>query len=256
MSEQPPWSPYERQHPGQYQGQPFYQGQPPPGGQAPNPAPDHGSGLQPPRRRKPHLVRDILILAGIGALVAVGIVISVISSHGSGASVTPSTRSPAAGSTASQAVGSATTPAAAHKVAHAASVGSYFDVRDGSGHTYRVTLVKIIDPAKGANKFNTPERGNRLVGAVFSVKALSGSPRDENANADAVIIGSNGQTYTFDIRRIAGYTNFSQGMIHVDQHETTSGVVTFQLPDGIKVMKIQWTAGRGLGSAVQWNVRR
>ena len=254
MSEQPPWSPYEQQHPSQYQGQPFYQGQPLPGGQAPDPGPGHGSGSPFPPRRKRHLVRNIL--AGIGAVVVVGIVISIISSHGSGVSTTPSDSSPTAGSTASPAAGSTATRAAAHRVAHAVSVGSYFDVQDSNGHTYRVTLVKIIDPAKSANKANTPDRGNRLVGAVFRIKALSGSPRDENADADAVVIGSNGQTYTFDIRRIAGYTNFSQGMIHVAQHETTTGAVTFQLPDGIKVMKVQWTAGRGLGSTVQWNERR
>lgn len=253
MSEQPSWSPPGQQDPGQYhgqlhcQGQLPYRGQPygPPGDQVPYPGRGDSHGRKHHARQKRHLVRNIL--AGIGAFVVVGIVISVISSHGSGVSTTPSGRSSTAGST----VGSA----AAHKAA-LASVGSYFDVQDGHGDTYRVTLVKVIDPAKSANQANAPASGDRLIGAVFTIKALSGSPRDENANTDAAAIGSNGQTYTFSLRIIAGYTNFSEGVIHVAQRKTTTGVVTFQVPDGIKVMKVQWTAGRGFASTVLWIVRR
>jgi hypothetical protein len=34
------------------------------------------------------------------------------------------------------------------------------------------------------------------------------SPKDEDADNDAAIVGSNGQTYTPDLSSIAGYTNF------------------------------------------------
>jgi hypothetical protein len=186
------------------------------------------------------------ILAGIGAVVLAGIVIGALSSHSSGVSTTPS------GSTAS--AGPASSPAATAKAA-VARVGSYFDVQDGSGDTYRVTLVKIIDPAQGASEFDTPDNGKRFVGAVFTIKALSGSPQDEDANNDAAAIGSNGQTYTADIYDIAGYTNFSNGAIHVAQGETTTGAVVFQVPDGIKVTKVQWSSASGFGSTVQWDVR-
>ena len=85
------------------------------------------------------MVRNIL--AGIGAVIVAGIVIGVLASHsGSGVSTTPS------GSTSG--VSSASSPAAIHK-ATVAPVGSYFDVQDGSGDTYRVTMVKVIDPGIG-----------------------------------------------------------------------------------------------------------
>jgi hypothetical protein len=253
MSEQPPWNPYgQQQDEGQYPGQPPYQGQPyqgqlygPPGGQVPYPGPGYGYGPQPPPRRKRHLVRNIL--AGIGAVVVAGIVIGALSSHGSGVSTAPSGSSSAAGS--------ASSPAAAAKAA-LARVGSYFDVQDSSGDTYRVTLVKVIDPAKGADEFSTADNGKRLVGAVFTIKALSGSPQNEDADNDAALVGSNGQTYNFDVASIAGYTDFSSGTIHVAQGETTTGAVTFQVPDGVKVAKVQWTAGSGFGSTVQWDVSR
>jgi hypothetical protein len=228
-----------------YQGQP-YQDQPygPPGSQQPFPPPGYGYGPQPPRRKR-HLVRNIL--AGIGATVVAIIAIGAISSHGDGVSTTPSGNS--------STVGSASSPAATHQ-ATVARVGSYFDVQDFSGDAYRVTLVKVIDPARGADEFSTPDNGKRFVGAVFRVKALKGSPQDEDANNDAVIVGSNGQSYTADFDRIAGYTNFADGVIHVAQGETITGAVTFQVPDHVKVAEIQWGASSNFGSVVQWNVSR
>ena len=144
-----------------------------------------------------------------------------------------------------------------HRLANRAAparIGSYFDVQDVSGDTYQVTLVKVIDPAQGADQFTTPDSGKRFVAAVFRIKALRGSPQDEDANNDAVIVGSNGQSYTADFSDIAGYTNFDNGTIHVAQGDTETGSVTFQVPEGVKAARVQWTPG-AFGSAVQWNVR-
>jgi hypothetical protein len=133
-------------------------------------------------------------------------------------------------------------------------VGSSFELKDGSGDTYRVTLTKVIDPAKGKNEFAMPGPGKRFVGLVFQVKALTGSPKDEDANNDAVVIGGNGQTYSADFAGIAGYTNFTHGAIHVSQGKTVTGSVTFQLPNDDTVSAVKWTALSGFGSTVEWNV--
>jgi hypothetical protein len=133
-------------------------------------------------------------------------------------------------------------------------VGSRFDLQDGSGDTYRVTLVKVIDPARGADQFSSPDTGKRFVGLVFRIKALTGSPQNEDANNDAVLAGGNGQIYSADFDDIAGYTNFDSGSIHVAQGDTVTGAVTFQVPDGVTVSKVQWSALSGFGSMVEWNV--
>lgn len=194
----------------------------------------------PPPRKKRHWVRNIFL--GFVGLIVLIIVIAVATS-GNGVSTKPS--------------GQAATPQAsgsASAAPKAASVGAYFDVKDESGDTYRVTLDKIIDPAQGADEFSTPDNGTRFVGAVFTIKAISGSPQDEDANNDAALVGSNGQTYNFDIASIAGYTDFSNGQINVAQGDTATGAVTFQVPTGVKVSKVQWSTSSGFGSTVQWNV--
>jgi ABC-type uncharacterized transport system ATPase component len=68
-------------------------------------------------------------------------------------------------------------------------------------------------------------------------------------------VGSNGQTYTSDASSIAGYTDFSNGQINVAQGDSTKGAVTFQVPTGVKVSKVQWSASSGFGSTSQWTVR-
>ena len=134
------------------------------------------------------------------------------------------------------------------------NVGSQFDLKDGSGDTYRVTLVKVIDPAQGADQFSSPDSGKRFVGLVFTIKALSGSPQNEDANNDAVLVGGNGQNYSADFDGIAGYTNFDSGTIHAAQGDTVTGAVTFQVPDGVPVSTVQWSALSGFGSMVEWDV--
>lgn len=185
-------------------------------------------------------------MIGIGALIVVIVIVSVATSGG-GVSTTPS------GTTAG-AQPSTSSSAAASKAA-VAGVASYFDVQDASGDTYRVTLTKVLDPAQGADEFSTPDHGKRFVGAVFTVKAMSGSPKDEDADIDAAAIGSNGQTYTADFDAIKGYTNFNDGSINVAEGDTATGAVTFQVPTGVKVSKVQWTAGGGFGSTVQWSAK-
>ena len=134
-------------------------------------------------------------------------------------------------------------------------LGSQFDLKDASGDAYRVTLVKIIDPARGADQFSSPDSGKRFVGLVFKIEALTGSPQNEDANNDAVLVGGNGQNYSADFDGIAGYTNLASGTIHVAQGDTVTGAVTFQVPDEVTVSKIQWSALSGFGSTVEWDVR-
>ena len=112
----------------------------------------------------------------------------------------------------------------------------------------------MIDPAPGADQFTTAGNGDRFVGAVFTITGISGT-LSEDANNDATLVGSNGQTYTADFDSIAGYTNFNSGMYNVSAGENSVGAVTFQLPLTVQVTKIEWSANGGFGGApAEWLV--
>jgi hypothetical protein len=133
-------------------------------------------------------------------------------------------------------------------------VGTVYAVTDQGGGKMSVTLTQVIDPAQGSDQFTTPDNGNRFVGAVFSIKGISGTFSDD-ANNDATLIGSNGQTYSTDFNSIAGYTNFNSGEYNVSPGENSVGAVTFQVPRTVKVAKIEWSASGGFGGApAEWLV--
>ena len=165
------------------------------------------SQQKPPQRKKRHWARNIFL--GIIGLIALIIVIAVVRSGGGG-STTPS------GTT------GAPSPSVAH-VAAPARLGSYLDVQDSAGDTYEVALTKIIDPAHSTDRI-TPDNGKRFVGAVFTIKAISGyGPQQEDAENAAALVGSGGQIYIPDIIPIIGYTDFAVGEIDAAPGESTTG---------------------------------
>jgi hypothetical protein len=218
----------------------------PPAGQPPYPGPGHthGHGPRPPRFRfsrfgRRHPFRGVLI--ALGLFIVFGFVVRNLTTSHNAVPITP--------------FPSASGSLATGLQAQPGKVGSPFDLRDGHGNTYRVTMVKVIDPARGADQSSSPDAGKRFVGLVFRIRALTGSPQNEDADSNAVLVGGNGQTYSADYSDgIAGYTNFDSGSIHVAQGNTVTGAVTFQVPDGVTISKIQWSALSGFGSMVEWNV--
>jgi hypothetical protein len=150
------------------------------------------------------------------------------------------------------AAGTSSKPAPSSASSLSGPIDTTYTVTDQSGNEMSVTLTQVIDPAQGADQFTTPHSGNRFVGAVFSVKGINGTFSDD-ANNDATLIGSNGQTYTADFDSIAGYTNFNNGEYNVSAGEGSVGAVTFQVPLAVTVTKIEWSANGGLGGApAEW----
>ena len=71
---------------------------------------------------------------------------------------------------------------------------------------------------------------------MFTIQGITGSSSDD-ANNDATLIGSNGQTYTAGFNAIAGYTNFNNGDYTVSAGDNSVGAVTFQVPVAVTVAK-------------------
>lgn len=198
------------------------------------------SQQKPPQRKKRHWARNIFL--GIIGVIALIIVIALATSGG--VSIAPSV-----------ATDTPSSPSATH-VAAPVRLGSYLNVQDSSGDTYEVALTKIIDPAHSTDRI-TPDNGKRFVGAVFTIKVISGEgPQQVDAEDDAALVGSDRQTYIPDIIAIAGYTDFAVGEVHAVPGESTTGAVTFQVPAGVKVSKVQWStfSSFGVRSTVQWSV--
>jgi hypothetical protein len=207
-------------------------GQPPSG-----PGYTYGYGPRRPRFRRRFPIRALIVL---GLFIAFGFAVRGLTSHHEPVSATVSPPASVGLHTGLQAPPGA--------------VGATFTLDDGTGSAYRVTLVKTIDPARGADQAGPPDSGKRFVGLVFTIRALSGDLQGEDANNDAVLVGAGGQKYPAALSGIAGYTNFNHGAIQAAPGETVTGAVAFQVPDGVTVSTIQWTALSGFGPMAEWTV--
>jgi hypothetical protein len=136
-----------------------------------------------------------------------------------------------------------------------AGLGASFDTRDGSGITYRVRLDLIVDPATAAGRSAAPRHGTRLVGVVFTIKAISGRLRREHAGQLATVVGSNGKTYVPGDSPIAGYAGFRNRQINIARGASETGAVAVQMPSGVTVSMVRWSAASGSGSMITWPVR-
>jgi len=137
----------------------------------------------------------------------------------------------------------------------AEKIGQGFTITTVSGTRYLVYLTKVIDPAQGADSVTIPDKGQRFVGLVFTLKGVSGTSSG-NSNSNATLTASNGLTYQADFQSIKGWTNFGNGEFHTNPGTRLVGAVTFQIPAGVKVTEVQWSATGGFGgTSATWAVR-
>ena len=196
-------------------------------------------GPQHPRpQKKSHRVRNTVL--GVFGVIVI-IVVILVATSGGGGSPAPSGTSGGQARVRPSALRSPTT-----------GVGASFNARDGRGHIYQLRLDLVMDPVQGAARPAAAKHGMRLVGVVFTVKAVRGNPRNLKAARDAVIIGSDGKTYTPGAGAIPGYANFGHGLIRVAPGASMTGALAFQMPAGVAVSRVRWSAAPG--SAIQWPV--
>jgi len=133
-------------------------------------------------------------------------------------------------------------------------IGTSFTDTDDSNNVMDVKLTHVIDPARGSNEFETPDNGKRFVGVKFALTGKSGTFNDD-ANSDATLIGSDGQSYTADFGDIEGCTNFNAGEFTVSPGTHSVGCVVFQVPASARVKSVQWNSNLFGGTPATWTVK-
>jgi hypothetical protein len=145
-------------------------------------------------------------------------------------------------------------PAVSRSPSAAAQVGATLGVSDSSGTKLDVTVEKVIDPASGANQYSNPASGKHFVGVKLHVKNKAATSYQNNANNETTIVLSTGKTGHADYNPIAGCGNFDNGQIKLASGASSTGCVTFQVPNGQKVTKIRYGNTVFPGNTAQWRV--
>jgi hypothetical protein len=136
-------------------------------------------------------------------------------------------------------------------------VGTAFTVttQDDSGGAvvYDVTLDQVVQHAQLTSYETLASPGDHMAAARFTVKGVTGQATDD-ANNDAVAIGSDSTEYPFSDNGVASGPNFASGTWSAGPGETVSGWVAFELPAGVTVASVQWSPGSFSGSHATWTV--
>lgn len=122
------------------------------------------------------------------------------------------------------------------------------------GHSkYDVTLVSVVEPARPLSEYLGPPAGHHLAAAQFRITAVT--EVNENSTLSASAIGSDEHAYTASLMEAAEGTNFAHGSVRLQPGASIAGWVPFEVPEGVRLSKVRWSPGAGLGSKpAEWVV--
>ena len=214
---------YGQQQP--YPGQPQYAPGPPPQG----------------RRRKRHVVRNVL--AGVGGLVVVIIGISVAANGGHSVKTAGTT------GTSGQTAAAAQAPATAR-------VGSAITLSgNDSGEKMAVTVTKVISSVSPGDEFTSAPAGDRLYAVQFRLDDTGSAAYSDSPSNGAAVVDSSGQSYQSSMTdTAAGCTSFP-ATENIAPGASGLGCIVFEVPKAAKITGVQFTLDSGMGPQTgQWDV--
>ena len=143
-------------------------------------------------------------------------------------------------------------PAAPSLASSSASgaIGATFTAH-GPGTACRIGLAMVTQQATLGAYESLMTAGDHIAAAEFTVTGKTGLASDDPDLA-AVAMGSNGAIYLPDDKDLAAGAGF-QGQFTIGRGQSRAGWVTFELPPGVAVTRIQWRPAFGTG-ALTWTV--
>lgn len=123
-------------------------------------------------------------------------------------------------------------------ITSAPTLGATEIVADSNGNKLTVQAISIVDPAKLSDEFNQPKSGHRLVAVNLELVNKSSAIIQDDALSDTSVVGSDNQTYQPSFGTISGCTDVNSGQFTLTSNSTSSGCVTFDIPDAVKVARI------------------
>jgi hypothetical protein len=123
---------------------------------------------------------------------------------------------------------------------------------NGENTVYTVTLVQVEQQATLGQYGTLTDGSDHVTAAEFTITGKTGESSDD-ANSDAVAVGTNGQDNTSSFDTITAGTNFDSGEFDVTPGQSVTGWVSFELAPGTSIASVQWSPGIG-GQTATWTL--
>jgi hypothetical protein len=196
--------------------------------------------------------RAALVIGTCGLLAVVGC---------TGATVTKtvaSTSSAAAPSSPAEAAAVPSPPSPSSSAVTSGPIGTAFTVTtqddNGNNVSYTVTADSVDQHAALGSYETLDNDADHMAAVKFTITGMTGQVSDD-ANSDAVAIGSDTTEYQPSFNSVTDGGNFDSGEFSVGPGETVSGWVSFEVPPGKTIASVQWSPNSSLGgSHATWTV--
>ena len=109
------------------------------------------------------------------------------------------------------------------------------------------TLVRVVDPAQGADQYTTPSAGDRFVTTEFRI-VNTGNAFQPEPTSDATVFDTASHSFSSTYQDVQGCPAFANNLT-LTHGDTADGCVTFEVPTGSVLQKIQYSEQSGGGSA-------
>ncbi|MFD4908563.1 DUF4352 domain-containing protein [Kitasatospora purpeofusca] len=173
---------------------------------------------------------------------------------------TPAATAPAAGAATSAPAKPADSKPAESKPAEAAKapakVGDTIALKSTleKGNTADVTALKLVDPAQSSNEYLHAEDGKHYVAVQFQIKPTGAKAYSEAPWSAAKVVDDQGQAYGPTLAETKAGPSF-QTPTNIASGETGKGFVVFEVPNGTKLDKVQFSLDNGFADQVgQWKL--
>jgi hypothetical protein len=118
----------------------------------------------------------------------------------------------------------------------------------------QVTLVKVVDPAQGADQFSTPVGSGRLVGIQLRITFGGTSPVALNVAGDTILEDTQGTLNQPTAANIVNCPAFNLGPT-VRPGVPVTGCVAFDVDPAPKISEVLFTPGGQFGNvSAEWDL--
>ncbi|MFJ1560740.1 DUF4352 domain-containing protein [Streptomyces mirabilis] len=170
----------------------------------------------------------------------------------SGSTVTDKPKAKAATPASKDSGKSAAKKSAAPDVAKVGDTIALKGTDDGS--KLDVTVVKVVDPAKGADEFTTPESGKRFVGVQFRLVNTGRVAYNDSPSNGAQISDADGQQFQTTFGDISAGPSMASE-VKLKPGAKALGWIVFEVPKASKVSVVQFGMDSGFAQQTgEWKL--
>ncbi|MFE3657262.1 DUF4352 domain-containing protein [Streptomyces sp. NPDC059165] len=137
-----------------------------------------------------------------------------------------------------------------------AKVGDTITVKGmQDGEQLEVTVKKIVDPAKPADEFFSPEDGKRWIGVQFQLVNTGSKPYDDSPSNGVQIADTEGQRFGTVFGEIKSGPSMAAS-VTLPPGEKALGWIVLELPKASKAATVQFSMNSGFSNQTgQWKLQ-